>query len=332
MDAIISHQIDLMRLDASMRAQVLAALDSLGYTLEQKLAKHDLTDFQKARFRSLLADVTDTIDSYYSTITDTINSNLVGVARLQSESFVFASVLDGSLPTTNVAKKIVDDTVIFGASAEDWWAKQAEDTKFRFAAEVRQGILAGEDRGAIATRVRDLIGVSGANAEALVRTSVQAVSANARTETYQQNSDVVIGTRQISTLDGRTTDICIAYSDAMYDLDGNPINGTDLPYNNGVPRHWNCRSVEVPLLDTTKALGFDISGGTTRAAEGGAVSADTSFDSWLSRQSIDQQNEQLGVGRAQLWRDGKITLRDLLNQNGNPLTLEELQNKVRRGG
>jgi hypothetical protein len=35
----------------------------------------------------------------------------------------------------------------------------------------------------------------------------------------------------------------------------------------------------------------------------------------------------LGKGRAQLWRDGKITLQDLLNAQGVPLTLRELREK-----
>jgi hypothetical protein len=35
----------------------------------------------------------------------------------------------------------------------------------------------------------------------------------------------------------------------------------------------------------------------------------------------------LGKGRAQLWRDGKITLSQLLNAEGAPLTLAQLKAK-----
>ena len=38
-------------------------------------------------------------------------------------------------------------------------------------------------------------------------------------------------------------------------------------------------------------------------------------------------DEQLGAGRAQLWREGKITLKDLLDGKGRELTLDELRDK-----
>jgi hypothetical protein len=48
----------------------------------------------------------------------------------------------------------------------------------------------------------------------------------------------------------------------------------------------------------------------------------------LKRKGVEYQNEVLGVGRADLWRAGKITLRDLVSGSGNPLTLDQLRAKV----
>jgi hypothetical protein len=332
MDSIISHQIDLFRVDASVRARVLSLIDALGGDLETKLARHGITEFQKTQFTRLLADASRTIDAYYNVIHKEVTGVLSGIVKMETQPFIFSSILEAALPSERTISAMMRDTSILGAPNADWWARQAGDTKWRFSTEVRQGLLAGEDRGAIARRVRDTLEVSGANAEALVRTSVQTVSNEARMETYKENADVVIGVRQLSTLDGRTTDVCIAYADGEWDLEGNPINGTTLPFNGGPPRHWNCRSVLVPILDTTDALGFDIAGGTTRSAEGEAVSANMSFDAWLSRRTPEQQDEQLGRGRAELYRAGKITLRDLLNQSGNPLSLHALEKKVSRRG
>jgi hypothetical protein len=39
----------------------------------------------------------------------------------------------------------------------------------------------------------------------------------------------------------------------------------------------------------------------------------------------EQENELLGVGRADLYRRGEITLNDLINQSGRLLTLAELK-------
>ena len=40
-------------------------------------------------------------------------------------------------------------------------------------------------------------------------------------------------------------------------------------------------------------------------------------------------DHMLGKGKAQLWREGKITLTDLVDQYGRPLTLKELRERVR---
>ena len=168
-----------------------------------------------------------------------------------------------------------------------------------------------------------------AGARVLVHSSVMSVANAARLATYKENDDAIKGYEQLSTLDGHTTDICIAYSGAQWDLDFKPINGTTLPFNGGCPRHWGCRSIIVPILKTFKELGIDIPEPPvgTRASNFGEVPADMSFDAFLRRRTKEQQDEQLGSGRAQLWRDGKITLRQLLDMKGNPLTLAQLERK-----
>lgn len=59
----------------------------------------------------------------------------------------------------------------------------------------------------------------------------------------------------------------------------------------------------------------------------GQVAASTTFEAFLERKGKAFQDEMLGKGRAQLWRDGTITLPQLLDLKGNPLTLAELKAK-----
>jgi hypothetical protein len=63
----------------------------------------------------------------------------------------------------------------------------------------------------------------------------------------------------------------------------------------------------------------------TRASDLGQIPADTTFDAFLNRHDVAYQDELLGKGKAQLWRDGTITLKDLVSQSGRPLTLTQLQ-------
>ena len=96
--------------------------------------------------------------------------------------------------------------------------------------------------------------------------------------------------------------------------------------------HWGCRSTSVPVLKSWKDLGIDAPEvpDTTRASMDGQVPADTTLEEWLKKQSQARQDTVLGAGKAQLWRDGKITFRDLLDQSGRPLTTEQLRRKAAR--
>jgi hypothetical protein len=76
-----------------------------------------------------------------------------------------------------------------------------------------------------------------------------------------------------------------------------------------------------PGLDTGKLK--DI---RTRASEFWQVGKNVTFDDFLNMKDKKGQDVLLGKGRADLWRAGKITLKDLVDQNGRPLTIKELVN------
>ena len=240
------------------------------------------------------------------------------------------------IPTPQYFKSVASKILIQGAPQKDWWQAQTDDLKLKFGAQVRQGLLNGETNQQIITRIvgtdtsPGVMTVARRNAATLVQTAVQSVANEARRETFKLNSNFILGLMQVSTLDSHTSDICIAYSGEQWDLEGNPINGSTLPFNGGTPRHWNCRSVEIPITKTFKQLGIDqaeVADGT-RSSEEGPISVNTSFDSFLKRKTVAQQDAMLGHGRAQLWRDGKITLKDLVNGEGQPLDIHAIETKV----
>lgn len=337
----MSHQLDLLRLEAGVRARVIALLNQLQRELTAQLASEDLTAFGKARTTALLKQATETIDSYFARAEGVLDTAMTGAAEVTAQhaadtmEAALGVDFSATLPTATFLERIASNVMIQGAPSAEWWSRQSVDTAFRFSNAVRQGMVAGETNETIVARVAGRKGfpgvmeVSRTNARALVHTSIQEVANDARRETFKKNADVISGIRQVSTLDSHTTEICMAYDGAEYDLEGEPINGTKLPYNGGVPRHWGCRSVEVPITKSAKELGIDVPElpPSERAAAGGPVPADTTFEQFLDRKGEEFQDEVLGPGRAQLWRDDKITLQQLLNLSGNPLTLEELRAK-----
>lgn len=334
-DDLLAHNLDLLRLNASVRLDALKLLKSLEKELIAKLKAGNVTEYSKAAIDFLLASARAVTQKYYNDIKTKADEALSALPQIQAQVVrtALADVGYGAAlaPATHFATALTD-ILIQGAPSADWWAKQSADTAFRFSNVVRQGIVQGKPNGTIISEVRDVITIGRANAAALVQTSVQTVANASLLETFKQNADVVKGVKQVSTLDGHTTDICIAYSEAEWSLDEKPINGTKLPFNGGPPRHWNCRSVLVPITKTFKELGIDVPEfrPTSRASTDGQVSADMTFDSFLTRKGQAFQDEVLGKGRAKLWRDGTITLTQLLDQKGNPLTLAELKAKYVR--
>lgn len=361
-DEIIVRQLNLFRFTNSERMRVLALLRNMEEELVHLLTNNgdQLTDIGREDKARLLRQAQAVIDDYYTQTADSTGQHLGELGQLEAKTFAtgLESALQGaitpSLPTAAVMRKLVDNTLIQGAPSADWWARQSGDLQFRFKNAVAQGLAQSETNDQIIRRIRGkyvgyqmvdgervnqyaggVLDATRANAAALVQTSVAQVAASARKETMLANLDVISGIRQISTLDGHTTPICIAYSQAAWKLPGyQPIAPNTLPYNGGVARHWNCRSVEVCITKTFKELGIDLPefnpSTTTRSATGGPVAADMSFSAFLKRQEQKGPafvDDLLGPGRAQLWRDGKITLRQLVDQNGAPLSLAELRKR-----
>ena len=307
------------------------------YGTETPAELHDVID-RLARGEAVSAE---TLKAYrgLKSISDQ-STDLLGLARheAQATASTFAAIgLEASLPTEAVLKALVNGSLIEGAKSADWWVKAGNDLAFKFAAQVRQGIAQNETMTQIVRRVAgsEKLGIPGIfegarqNAFALVHTSVMQVASDARLATYRANSDIIKGVRQLSTMDGHTTPTCVAYSGAEWDLDGNPINGTILPFKGGPPRHWGCRSVLTSITKTFKELGIkglpELPDTGERASDLGPIDRKTTMDQFLKMHDTEWQDKMLGKGKAQLWRDGKITLSQLVDGTGRELTLEELK-------
>ena len=89
----------------------------------------------------------------------------------------------------------------------------------------------------------------------------------------------------------------------------------------------NCRSVMLPTLKSWEEMGIDLEEipQGTQASLDGQVSGDLSFGQWLKTKDETFVEETLGKGRAELFLDGKITMSDLINQQGRELTIAELK-------
>lgn len=327
---IISRELDLNRYDASLRKKVISLLKDLDADIQGKL-KGNISEWNRTRLNEQLRIMREAITDYYKQINTLTTEELTGVAVsearfLQNAVNTLTNVdFFSSLPSANQLAVLAEQSAIQGAVTSAWWARQGADVYFRVATQIRMGYGSGEKIGTIAERVQQQMDIGKRNAEALVRTSVHTISSNARERMYEENSSVIKGKLYVAVLDNRTSLQCIAYDGSVYDMANKPIGKKSLPYRE-LPAHWNCRSMYMPILKSFKEIGSDFPEmpKSTRSSMDGQVPEEMTFKDFLEKKGKAFQDEVLGKGKAQLWRDGKITLQQLLDQTGNPIPLKEL--------
>lgn len=337
------HSLDLAKVSASLARQIRAQLLSLLKNIKQELLDDDVTDFSRAKLTAMFAQAKGLVGDQYDDI-NTFFREQMGTLGVVEATIAGKLINDAAgtilidpmaLQPLNTLRIAATDQLTMGAPSSAWWDRQADDTLFRFQQTVRNGIAAGKTNQEIVSAVSETIDRSTSLATALVRTSVQTVANAARVSVFKGNPEVIKGIQQASTLDERTSEICMDYDLQTWDLDGEPIGDTDLPFVNdggaedGVPRHWNCRSVLIPIVKSWQELGVDIGEvpDTTRASMDGQVASGMSFADWMDGKTAAQQDAILGPGKADLFREGKLSQSGLLDQSGNPLSLAELQSK-----
>lgn len=346
-DNIRVRAITLARIDAGLRRKILALLKRVETELVGKLAMSDIsgemTAENRRRLQLLLREVRATIATNFETASTTMAQQLTLLAKTESTWITNdvnrqagVALIEAGLSAAQL-ESIVGDLIIRGAPSAEWWTGQSVTLQNKFAQAIRLGLAQGETNADLVKRIRGtrdagytdgVMFITRRDANSLVRTSVQTVANAARLETYKANADVVGELQFVATLDDRTTQQCAALDGKRWKLDGTPV-GHDIAFQQP-PLHWNCRSTLIPVTVTWKEMGFDAPEltGAQRASMDGQVPEDTTYETWLRKKPVEFQDRVLGAGKAELWRDGKISFRDLVDQSGRPLTLEEIRDDM----
>jgi len=350
-DEIIGHSVDLQRLESSVKVKIHKELKKLEKNLVKELdssnlLKAKMTQTKQKRLKLLQKQTNEIVSVSYQTIAKDHAKTLTGVASLAEKQAVKSinTVMKVELASVSMSKQmlqaIVSDTLIEGAPSREWWSRRGKAFHARFTDTIRQGMMRGDDTGTI---TRTLIGTAknkykdGAlaanyrSAEALVRTSIQSVANEARLMTYADNDDIIKEIEWLSTLDSRTSPFCRA-------LDGLRWSNPDMePIGHhrrfpGTTAHWRCRSTQVSIIKSWDELGakgkFKEIPDSTRSSMDGQVSEKLNYEGWLKTKSKGFQKEVLGAKKYELWEKGKLSFTDMVNQSGNALTLEQLENKI----
>lgn len=335
-DDSIAHAVDLLKVGTNQsNSQVVKLLVLLESKLLAKISTSKISAGSSVEAPAVLAllDVIESlVDEYYGKISGKASATIADIVSIESKLLKkMFDPLDFSVLTKSETKKFGDSMLIAGETSDNWWARQAQSFKQRVSDTVRSTVAAGGGSQDVAEAFSAAgINTAASEGDALIKTAVTTASNDARMEMFLKNVDMFKGFQQFSTLDSRTSNICIAYSGAIWDVELQPV-GHALPFNGGTPRHWRCRSFIVPIVKSFEDLGIDLPElpPAVRSSIDGIVPADTTYEEWLKKKSAAFQDTVLGSGTADLWRAGKINFSDLVDATGrHSLSLSELKAKV----
>lgn len=317
---LCEYKINLFRNDAYARSIVLSHLDVVQKELLARIISADVANVTKAQLDRLIRDINAIISENYERIDSflTKSGKELFATAYQVEAVIYNGWLGSQvfsiLPTYRL--EAVQTVPLFnGRALGDWWKRQESDLKFKLENIVRQGNIIGDTQQNMIKEVARQLNITRNQAETLVRTGNSAIANDAQEYLIEQNADSLEGKQQLSTLDSRTTDMCIVRDLKKWTVDNKPI-GHDLKFRKP-PLHANCRSIVIMLLKDSIL--------STRASEFGQVDGSFDYSRWLKDQSKSYQERVLGKKRAEWFRDGKLELRQMLNQDDRSLTIKQLR-------
>lgn len=245
------------------------------------------------------------------------------VKHLRKYNKLAGFVLFSHVLPQSAVDSLINTTLLEGATVNAWNRGLNIDQKARLEREIKIGVSLGETNEILAARVARALGKSKRDAASIAVTAAGAIVSAVRQKFFEANADVIKAYKYQATLDTRTSALCRAYDGLMWDANYEPI-GHLYPFRQPrINTHFNCRSTIIPVIKGADELkGVPPA---TRSSMNGYVPQDINFNDWLKTQSPEVVEKTLGKGRAELFLQGKITMRDLITQQGRELNLTQLK-------
>ena len=297
---LITHQIDLMRYEKIVRADVFALLDNMQNDVSSKMVSGSLNTqiehvehIVKHGYESILniLDVLPVLDSEMLWLAATLSA-LTTAYRLKDKIIPFAQ---------QKLKELAAKFTLGGLTLPETIAKQRHDLSNKIKAWLRQAKI--DDTTPNLSELGDFFDRAKNNAKTMTRTWINSVSHTAH-EAFAKLNPFVKGFRHLSILDGKTSTVCTHRNGLLWDKKHEPI-GHNESFKRP-PLHPNCRSQLVYVYDLNEPFdGF-------------------SGSDWVQSRTLEQLQEQFGQGIGQMLFDGSVQLSDAL-EGMHKMSLKELR-------
>lgn len=324
-DELIKRQIYLQRFAAGEAKTLQPFLEDTLTQVIRMVERGELQHFSEQKIKELLGRLFTLIDTGMDAYTAQFMSDAELLASME-RNFNVSILQAGAIPVvqaptvslvraayTKRQMELIAGDKIKKLTLEQAFEQFGKRQKKEVAKAIRQGITMGETSTEIANRIRAQVPTRTAQqSQALVRTSVNHITATARAEVNRVNSDILDGERFLATLDSITSITCASKDGLVFPIDEGPMP----------PLHFSCRSQRIGNIKPELRMpGFK----RERASIDGPVDAQTTYGGWLKRQTPEVQDEVLGMERAKLFRSGKLSVGKFTDNTGKVYSLEKLE-------
>ena len=314
-----------------------------------------LLKWEKARLEALGEELQHLTLATQSQITGQIaqTTEIAGAASYttQNEILSFGGRVPNFHPVALSAAQLhsmVAETQVGGRLLNKWVEKTFDSNiQDSIKSELLTGMLKGESYKDMVTRFEGKVfdGLKN-DMESLTKTYVQSANVRAMDDVMNANSDIVKGWKWNSVCENRTCIRCLSLDAQaiVYKLGKGPA----------MPLHIRCRCFKEMVTKTFREMGVDVDEieqayrpytvrGTVdpitgvvipgKIGVGGGKIIDTgrflgTYEDFLKIQPEMVQRQILGQNRLELWKSGKVALKDFADENGNAYLLKELQKQI----
>ncbi|MDK4689687.1 hypothetical protein [Kingella negevensis] len=297
---LITRQIDWLRYEKTLRADVFALLDNMQSDIGAKLFSGSLNT-QLHHVETVLQNGFDvlmkTLDVLPMLQTET--AWLLGTMTAIAAAY---GVKDKLLPLAKQKiAELADKFTVGGLTLPETLAKQRDNLILRLKALVRSAKI--DDVLPSMDDIADTFKRAKQTAQTMTKTWINSVKHTAH-EAFGKINPFVKGFRHISVLDSGTTAACTHRNGLLWDKKHNPIGHTEIFKR--PPLHYNCRSKLVYVYDIKEKFnGF-------------------SGDDWVKSRSLNELQDQFGKGVGQMLFDGSLKLSAALD-GLRTMSLKELR-------
>jgi len=328
LDKTIGHQIGVEGYKRRVVNQILAMVQSVHDKAGLVVIKSDLQAMSKRELAALLRRADKVVKAGYVPIVEQLTKEITAYgafeASFQTDLFkkTLPIVLDMTTPADVQLMAAARTKPFNGALLKDWLSDLPAKAQAGVKGAIRQGFEDGRTTGQIVRQITGTKSVGGIarmsrhKAEATVRTAITHMASVATEQVAIDNPDIIGSVQWLSTLDGRTSMVCIS-------RDGNKYKVNEGPRP---PAHINCRSKMLNIPKSWKQLGIDLQQAPegTRSSMDGQVAGGLKYPEWLKTKSKSFQDDVLGKKKAAAWRGGE-PITKFVSRAGSEKTLDDLK-------